>query len=201
MRGFVRVVFVAVLLTLVSPTAASAYGAPECDQALPGSGVLNEITSLHIPLDCGPRPSGAPQYVIGWWDGTTIHLYPPAGLDPRTLRKTAAHELGHAQSDRHPDWLAQWTTLRNGVAGSQDAREDFAEGYSLAIHPESGVSYMFPYGYPTTGQLDALRSWHAGNTPPPTTTWTTAPPFPAPTSTQPALRPPRPRAQPAPCTN
>jgi hypothetical protein len=160
-----RHLLIALVLFAPAPTTAPS----ECGY-LTGSRVEADIASLGIPLACEAHPDGAPAYVSGWYDGTTIHVW-PAGLDDRSTRKLTAHELGHAQHDHHPAWAQQWTAARG-----TDSGEDFAEGYALAIYDEPGVGYQFTAGWPTDDQLALIRSWLSAPT-------TTKPPAPEPTTT------------------
>lgn len=133
------------------PAPAARFGLAVCNETLPGSKVLADIDGSGVRIVCEAQLAGAPNDSYGWWDGTTIHIWPiPANNPPAYVRKVAAHEYGHYIASQHPAWTQGWTS------------ENFAEGWAWCnyVH-EVGVGYGFTGGMPSVAQCGQMQQWYA----------------------------------------
>lgn len=160
--AILALVFAATACQPPGPTVPARFGLDACNHVLPGSPQLRDIDASGIPIVCEARPANTPGDAEGWWDGTTIHVWPAVLGEPETYAaKTAGHEYGHAMNARHPEWTAAWQQIK-GTAPGHDTSEDLADSFAYCIYPHYvGVGYRFYVSATTPAQCDTLRSWYA----------------------------------------
>lgn len=139
-----------VLVACQPETSTSRFTSAACNQYLPGSQQLADVDSYGTPIVCEPRLNGTPSLAEGWFDGTTIHVWPAALGEPDSyVLKVAAHEYGHDVQSRHPDW----------VYG--DA-EQFAESWAWCNYPHvAGSGYRFTGAVPSAGDCAVFAYWYS----------------------------------------
>jgi hypothetical protein len=134
------------------------FGLDACNNNLPGSQQLADIDASGVPIVCEAHLPGAPSWASGWFDGTTIHIWPQPDAAPDTyVLKVAAHEYGHSVVDRNPDWSTQWQALRGTTS-----HEDFPEAWAWCNYPHPrGIGYVLPVGIPTADQCGVMHDWYS----------------------------------------
>jgi len=151
------------LMPACDPPPPPRFGLDACNQYLPGSPELTDIDASGVPIVCEHRDPSLKPVVLGWWDGTTIHIYdPPPDLADKYsgsyVLHYAGHEYAHALGDRHQNWVESWASVRH----SGKPAEDFAESFVYCIYPSDGTNFIFYSDHmPSADECAAMEFWYS----------------------------------------